>query len=163
LGLNLFILIVLVLASLWTVMTRSLLRSAVGLALVSALLTIIMFRLSSPIAAVFELSVCAGLISVLFVSVISLTQPLSQKEIIEHMKAKLSRFWLLPFIVVSVGIMLSLLSVKLRIKTPLPEQNTDVRFVLWYLRQFDILGQVIILLAGVFGVVILFREPKKNE
>lgn len=162
-GLNLLILSILVLAALWTVMTRSLLRSAVGLALVSALLTIIMFRLSSPIAAVFELSVCAGLISVLFVSVISLTQPLSQKEIIEHMKAKLSRFWLLPFIVVSVGIMLSLLSVKLRIKTPLPEQNTDVRFVLWYLRQFDILGQVIILLAGVFGVVILFREPKKNE
>ncbi len=161
-GLNLFILIILVLAALWTVMTRSLLRSAIGLATVSALLTIIMFRLNSPLAAVFELSVCAGLISVLFVSVISLTQPLSQKEVIEHMKAKLSRFWLLPFIVIAIGVMLSLISVKLKIKSPLPEQETDVRFVLWYLRQFDLLGQIIILLAGVFGVVILFREPKKN-
>jgi NADH-quinone oxidoreductase subunit J len=156
------ILVILIFAALWTVMARSLLRSAIGLALVSALLTMVMFRLNSPLAAVFELSVCAGLISVLFVSVISLTQPLSQKEIIEHMKAKLSRFWLLPFLVVTLGIMLSLISVKLNINAPAPEREGDVRFVLWYLRQFDLLGQIIILLAGVFGVVILFREPKKN-
>ena len=160
--LNLAILVILIFAALWTVMARSLLRSAIGLALVSALLTMVMFRLNSPLAAVFELSVCAWLISVLFVSVISLTQPLSQKEIIEHMKAKLRRFWLLPFLVVTLGIMLSLISVKLNINAPGPEREGDVRFVLWYLRQFDLLGQIIILLAGVFGVVILFREPKKN-
>jgi hypothetical protein len=78
------------------------------------------------------------------------------------MKAKLRRFWLLPFLVVTLGIMLSLISVKLNINAPAPEREGDVRFVLWYLRQFDLLGQIIILLAGVFGVVILFREPKKN-
>ena len=42
--------------------------------------TLILFLLKSPLAAVFELSVCAGLITVIFISVISLTNPLSQDE-----------------------------------------------------------------------------------
>jgi ethanolamine transporter EutH len=34
--------------------------------------------------------------------------------------------------------------------------------VLWYLRRLDLLGQIVILLAGAFGVVMLFKE-RKNE
>ena len=64
----------LVVSATWTVMTARLLRSAVGLAITSAILTILMFQLASPLAAVFELSVCAGLISAIFISTISLTQ-----------------------------------------------------------------------------------------
>ena len=70
--LEILILILLVVAALWTVMTRSLLRSAIGLALTSAILTLAIFRMNASLAAVFELSVCAGLIPVLFISVISL-------------------------------------------------------------------------------------------
>ena len=80
--LDIVILAVLLLTSLWTVMTRSILRSAMGLALTSVILAIVMFRLNSPLAAVFELSVCAGLISVLFVSTISITQPYTTEEIL---------------------------------------------------------------------------------
>ncbi len=159
---NLIILIVLIFAALWTVMTRSLIRSAIGLALTSAILTIIMFALNSPLAAVFELSVCAGLISVLFVSTISLTHPLTQQEVLQHMKDRLTRFWYLPVIVVVCGAILSLVSIKVNLKMPAPEAEKDVRIVLWSLRQFDILGQIIILLTGVFGVVILFREKNKK-
>ena len=65
-NLNIIILIILVIAALWAAMTRSLLRSAIGLALISLILTIIMFRLHSGLAAVFELSVCAGLIRSFF-------------------------------------------------------------------------------------------------
>jgi len=162
LQLNIFILICLLAASVWTVMTRSLLRSAIGLALVSAILTILMFNLNSPIAGVFELSVCAGLISVLFISTISLMEALTMKEVIDRMKERLRRFWLLPFIVISAGIMLSLFSLKFNLSLPLPEEQMDVRFVLWHARQLDVFAQVVILLAGVFGVVVLFAERKKE-
>lgn len=159
---DIVILVGLTLSALWTVMTRSLLRSAIGLALTSAVLTVVMFRLNSPLAAVFELSVCSGLISVVFISTISLTQPLTWEEIIQHMKDRLSRFWYLPVIVVAVGIILSFLKVKIGIVLPPEETEKDVRAVLWNLRHLDLIGQVIVLLAGVFGVVVLFREAEKK-
>lgn len=160
--LEVLILILLVISALWTVMTRSLLRSAIGLALTSAVLTLVIFRMKAPLAAVFELSVCAGLIPVLFISVISLTQAMTHKEIIEHMKARLLRFWGLPLVVIVLGIVLGLVSVSFKAKLPLPEIETDPRFVLWHLRQLDLLGQIIILFTGVFGVVVLFKERKKS-
>lgn len=160
--LDIVILLALILAALWTVMTRSLLRSAIGLALVSAILTILLFRFDSPLAAVFELSVCSGLISVVFISTISLTEPMTMKEVIKHMKDRLTRFWYLPFIVVIVGTALSLLDIRLNIKVPPPETQKDVREVLWNMRQLDLIGQVTILLAGVFGVAILFKEGRKK-
>lgn len=143
-------------------MTRSLLRSAIGLALTSVILTVIIFKLNSPLAAVFELSVCVGLISVLFVSVISLTQPYTHKEIIERMKSMFARFWFLPVIIIVVGIILVLMRINPKITLPTPQTQNDVRFVLWHLRQFDLMGQIIILLTGVFGVVILFKERNKS-
>lgn len=161
--LELLVLIFLVAVSAWTVMTRSLLRSAMGLALASAILTVIMFRMNANLAGVFELSVCAGLIPVLFISVISLTQPMTFKESMEHMKERLSRFWGLPLIVVVLGIVLVLLSLKFKaLPAPPQAEGEDVRFILWHLRQFDLLGQIIILFTGVFGVVILFKERSKR-
>ncbi len=161
--LNIILLFALVAASLWTVMTRSLLRSAIGLALTNVVLTIIIFRLNSPLAAVFELSVCAGLISVLFISTISLTHPLTKEEIMQHMKDRLARFWYLPVIVIIVGVTLSLMQVHPAIKLPAAEPVKDVREVIWNIRQVDLLGQMIALLVGVFGVVILFKRGQKNE
>ncbi len=161
-SLDFFILVLLVLAALWTVMTRSLLRSAIGLALTSAVLTIVMFRMRAPLAGVFELSVCAGLIPVLFISVISLTQPLTYKEILVHMKVRLKRFWALPLIVIILGIVLAFVSVKVKANVLLPANQTDARSLLWHLRQFDLLGQIIILFSGVIGVVVLFKERKKS-
>ncbi len=155
------ILIGLVTAALWTVLTRSLLRSAIGLALTSLFLSVLMFRLSAPFAAVFELSVCTGLISVVFVSAITLTHPLSRKQIMEHMKERLSRFGYLPLLVVAMGIALTLVSIEMNINLPASEKAHDVRFVLWNLRQVDLLGQTIIILAGVFSVVLLLKERKK--
>ena len=160
--LDIVILIILVLAVLWTAMSRSLIRSALGLALTSAILTIEMFRLNSPLAAVFELSVCSGLISVLFVSAISLTVPLTTKEVMQHMRARLSRFWYLPIILVAVAILFGLFHLKSDFRLPLPEAQDDVRRVFWGTRQMDLLGQIIILLSGVFAVIILFKEKRKD-
>lgn len=160
--LDILILIILILSALWTVMTRSLLRSAIGLALTSVIITILMFRLNSPLAAVFELSVCAGLISVLFISTISLTHPLSKQEVIRHMREKLARFWFLPVLLIVAGIVLSLTGIRPMLILPHPEAVKDARVVLWHTRQIDMFGQIVVLLTGVFGVVIFFKEQTKK-
>jgi NADH-quinone oxidoreductase subunit J len=145
-------------AALWAVMTRSLLRAAIALALTSAVVSVFIFRLGSPLAAVFELSVCSGLISVLFISTISITQSQTKEEKLTHMRERLRRFRFLPLVIVLTGVALSLLVVKFGGPLPGPEVQTDPRAVLWQERSLDMIGQVIILLAGAFGVVILFKE-----
>ena len=161
---DMMLLIMTVLAALWTVMGRSLLKAAMGLAITSALLAVIIFRLNSPLAAVFELSVCAGLITAIFVSTISLTKALTHKEILQASKDRFKRYWYLPVILVVIGIGLILIKVKqdFAIATP-PESVMDVRTMLWDSRRLDLLGQAIILIAGALGVVILFEENKKND
>ena len=159
---DIVILTALLLVSLWTVMTRSILRSAMGLALTSVILAIVMFRLNSPLAAVFELSVCAGLISVLFVSTISITQPYTTEEILKRMKDMFARFRFLPLIIIISGIALAFVNIRPAINLPAPEAIKDARVILWNSRGLDLMGQVLILLTGVFGIVILFKERLKK-
>src|SRR5208337_1411961 len=97
------ILIILVLAglvvsALLSVMIRSLIKAAVSLALASAFLSLLMYFLGAWIAAVIELSVCAGMITVVFISAISLTKPLTDEEVIIEAKSRMARFIYLPFI-----------------------------------------------------------------
>ena len=74
---DIFLLVFLLIAAVWTVMAARLLASVIGFAVTSAILTILIFRLNAPLAGVFELSVGAGLIPVLFVATIGLTQRLT--------------------------------------------------------------------------------------
>jgi len=66
--------IVVIACAIMAVSFKNLLFAAISLGALSAVLAIIFYRLSSPYAAVIELSVCAGLITALFVTVISLTR-----------------------------------------------------------------------------------------
>ncbi|MCX5666055.1 MAG: hypothetical protein NT036_03275 [Candidatus Omnitrophica bacterium] len=159
---DIILLTAMVVAASWTVMTRSLLKSTIGLAFTSAIITIIMFRLKSPLAAVFELSVCTGLITAVFVSTISLTKPLTHKEIIKLSKDRVKRFWYMPVIMLTVGAALISLKLPGDFKMPLKLAEGDVRSVLWNSRQLDIFGQIVVLLAGVFGIVLLFKERNKR-
>ena len=52
---------------------KDLIKSAIALGVSSGLLAAIFFILDAPFAAVFELSVCAGLITVLLLSAVSMT------------------------------------------------------------------------------------------
>lgn len=61
------------------VLARNLIRAAVALGIGSAALAALFFLLRAPYAGGFELSVGAGLISVLFVVAISLTESLEGK------------------------------------------------------------------------------------
>jgi NADH-quinone oxidoreductase subunit J len=160
---DLVLLIAMTLAALWTVMSRSLLKATIGLAVTSAVISILMFRLASPLAAVFELSVCAGLITVVFVSTISLTKPLTHKEIETISRNRIRRYiYLLPIVMVAAIILSSLKLTCRMMPVMAPAAVRDVREVLWSLRQFDMFGQVIMIILGALGVVILFRESKRD-
>ena len=158
---NLILLVCLLLASLWTVMTIRLIRAVVGLAITSAILSIIMFRLSSPLAAVFELSVCAGLISVIFVTTVSFTQRLTPDRLLVRKKEHLAKFWLLPVILVITGVLLYKYTKPADFAVLPSIQNEDVRYILWNKRHLDLLGQIAALLVAAVGVVVLFKEQKK--
>lgn len=163
LDLNFVLLTAMIVSAVWAVMTRSLLMSAVGLAVTSIILTMLMFNLGSPLAAVFELSVCAGLITVVFVSTISLTKPITRCELKEKTKNRIKRYWYLPVILVVLFVVLGFYMVYPEINFLGLYPSNDVRDVMWKLRTTDIMGQMIILLAGVFGVVVLFKERAKDD
>jgi NADH-quinone oxidoreductase subunit J len=154
----LFLLLILMsLAGLWAVMTSLLLRAAIALALTSAILTIIMFRLGAPLAGVFELSVCAGLISVVFISVISLTHRLPLQEYLKRRESRISRFIYLPFILLAAILVISFIHKPILVTLPAMGTITEVRSVMWDVRRLDLFGQIMVLLAGVYGVLILFK------
>jgi NADH-quinone oxidoreductase subunit J len=155
---NIILIAGLVIAGVWTVMTARLLRSVIGLAATSVILTIIMFQLDSPLAAVFELSVCAGLISAIFISSIGLTQRLTAEQLAVRRKERLPKFLLLPIILVLAGVALYQLHIPIDFHLQTAPTENDVRNIIWNLRHLDLLGQIVILLAGAFGVVALFKD-----
>jgi NADH-quinone oxidoreductase subunit J len=159
---TLILLGLIVFTALWTVQT-TLLRAAIGLAFVSVVLTLLMFEMGAPLAAVFELSVCAGLITVIFVSTISLTKRQKPVEAAASLRSHARRFR--PAVIFAAAAALPLLLGKPLldgISHPPPALET-VREVLWGARRMDLLGQLVMIFVGVFGVVILFREEKKKE
>jgi NADH-quinone oxidoreductase subunit J len=138
-----------------------LLRAILGLALTSVCVTVALFRLESPLAGVFELSVCAGLISAVFISTISLSKVETKQSIATLRAERTRRYFYLPLILLLVGIAIAQLDFP-AVK-PVTAVDKDVRLILWTERHLDLLGQVTVLLAGALGVAVLFKEPKKHE
>jgi len=115
----------------------------------------VLFIMGMQLAAVIELSVCAGLVTAVFASAISLTRPSDNARDSNRWK----RFLPLPFILLALvaGVLLLWPGTDLQI----PGGNfsdESAKEVLWDQRALDILGLALIILAGVLGVGVLFRE-----
>lgn len=149
-------------SSLLTVMIKDTLKAVIALAFVSAILTVIMFVLGAPLAAVFELSVCAGLVTVIFASTISLTGNPPADEQAEKKKKRLSRYVYLPIIIVVVIGILFIAQPALNFTLATPVAESTLQDTIWHVRNLDIAGQIIVILAGVFGVVVLLKEKLKK-
>jgi len=141
-----------------------LLQAAIALLVSSLGLGIIMFNLGAPLAGAFELSVGAGLIMILFVNAISLTRLITEEEMYERTKDHYKRFAFLPVLVVLIGLLMfhyqdfwasGLSFIK-------QAETETVGEILWKSRGLDLIGQIIVLFVGVYGVAILFRRRKPN-
>ncbi len=153
----------LVVSAALSAMIRSLVKAAIALALTSALLSAVMFLMNAPLAAVFELSVCAGLITVVFISGISMTRVHSKETLAEKQKERRRRFYALPALLVALGaILLAVFWPHVTELIPVASvaPSGTAQQVLWEKRQTDLIGQIAIILAGVFGVLVFFKEDE---
>jgi len=158
----LVLLILLMISALLVVVSSRLLIAAISLAATSIIVTILMFLMDSPLAAVFELSICAGLITVIIMTTINFVKPLTQEDILKTRKRRFKRYIALPIILVLIGLLISIVIKPISLKMPEIIKEVNVLNVLWNFRQADLLGQAILLLTGVFGILVLFREEQKK-
>lgn len=130
---------------------KYLLESATWLAGLSALLSLTLYRLGAQTIAVIELSVGAGLVTVLFVFAISI--------IGENTISMPSRMpvGLMVLLCMCVGVLQSLMVI------PLPEpqsaaESATFAETLWEQRGLDVAGQMIMIFAGAITMLWLLRE-----
>ncbi len=141
------------LCALQAIHSKRLLISALWLAALSALLSILFYILGAEQVAVIELSVGAGLVTVLFVFAINVAgdQELKGRDIIP-----------IPFAagLVLIGILL-LIRFIVPLEPPL-RTSRSVSFVetLWGLRGLDMLVQIVLIFSGVLGLLRILAEAK---
>jgi NADH-quinone oxidoreductase subunit J len=142
------------------VMLRSLLKSAIALAASSIALGVIMYELGSLWAALFEISVCSGLVTVILISAVSLSN--TDKKYIEKLYEDKKRMFLLPIILIISGVVLVVVALSsgfsLPAGSPLADAANNFREILWNNRQADVWGQISVVVTGAVAVVVLFRE-----
>ena len=152
-----------VLLSIGCCIFKDLLYVADSLATISGILALVLFMFGANIAGVFELSVCAGLITVLFVSTVSLTKDSDQKA-----ESKVPAYFLPVVLLLLVGADIFIVqalagALAPAAAAPLAAGEPTFQQVFWSQRTGDILGQVSLILVGVFGILTLFRVTKETH
>lgn len=128
-----------------------LLSAALWLAGVSALLAILFFRLGAPQVAVIELSVGAGLVTVLFVFAINVAgdEPIVARSLLP---------WpLAAALALGAAALLGWLALPLSGAEGMMAQR-PLSAILWQERGLDMMGQVVIIFCGVIGMLGLLAE-----
>jgi uncharacterized MnhB-related membrane protein len=138
-----------------SILAKRLLISAVGLALTSALVALMIFLLGAPQIAVIELSVGAGLVTVLFVFAINI----AGEEVID-VKSILPKplVWGCVILACGLAIFLVLRAAGFVQFPTIGEQVPAV--ILWEERYLDILLQTVLIFAGVLSVIGLLSHAK---
>jgi uncharacterized MnhB-related membrane protein len=144
------------LCALQAVRSSRLLLSALWLASASALTALLMYLLGAPEVAVIELSVGAGLVTVLFVFAINIAG-----EEVTDLRALVPRplAWLAALGAVGLGAWMAMPGLRAP-AGPLPEAPFAV--VLWEQRALDVLLQVVLFMGGVLGVLGLLAERRAH-
>lgn len=143
----------------FSVLGRHLINSALSLAAVSAACGVLMYVLGAHTAAIFEISVCSGLVTVIFISAVSLSNGDRQASAPEK------RAHLLPVILIGIGAVLMIAAMltgfSLGAHSPVGSASTFDN-VFWETRQADIFGQMIAIIAGASAIVVFFKESEKQ-
>ena len=149
---------VIIISAIWTAMSSRLLRSGIALAVTSALIAVAIYRMNSPIAAIFELSVCAGLIPVIFITTISFTHRLTQGEVKARQRHRIAKYWFLPAMAIIAGVVLALKKIGIDATAPVNTNPANFGQVMWGERHLDLVGQIAVLLTGALGVAVFFKK-----
>jgi NADH:ubiquinone oxidoreductase subunit 6 (subunit J) len=135
-----------------------LLYSAMWLAGTSALIALLMYMLGAPEAAVIELSVGAGLVTVIFVFAINIAGD-------ETFKGRALIPKPLSILLIAIAVLLIGWFTLPALNTPLAE-SVNVPFVaqtLWEDRNLDILLQSVMIFTGTLGILGLLSEPREKK
>ena len=160
------LLVSLVVCAILCIVRPNLIKAAIWMAVMSALLALVMFLLDAPLAAAFELSVCAGLIPVIFISASSMTKITSREEQAEKDKARKRRFVLLPIVLITLATVLAFVLwphvITLLSGIASGTQGTTPQQILWEKRQIDLVGQIVIVLLGVYADLVFFKGVREK-
>jgi len=133
----------------------SLLNVTIWLACVSALTSVMLYLLGAPEVAVIELSVGAGLVTVLFVFAFSITGEVTIDE--------------LTMIPRPLAVLLTLVAIVLLGWFTLPVgmsattgDGATFAAILWQERGLDVLVQVVLIFAGVMGLLGLLADTRST-
>jgi NADH:ubiquinone oxidoreductase subunit 6 (subunit J) len=158
--LHIALLVGLLLFSAAAVLFRDLLRSAISLAVASLFLGIIFFLMKAPYVGAFEISVVAGLITVLFIVTIALTK--TEGGVRESRAAG----WAFPVVFIIFLIIDFIVTRSLLGRVPTLESAAEAGTfgeALWKARTFDLVGQIGVIFAGVLSVLALFRKRDNDD
>lgn len=151
------LLALMVLAALFVVFSRDLLYAVISLGLLSVFTSILFYSLGSPYASILELSIGAGLITILFMATISLVEQPKRGKGKMFGLTYLNVLGVAVIAVVALWVGLSLvkgdapsLSAALVPPGTLPE-------ILWGDRLLDVFGLGIIIFSAAIGMGVLFR------
>ncbi len=139
-----------------SIRTRQLLISAVWLAFVSALLSVLLYLYGAPIVAVIELSVGAGLVTVFFVFSVAIAGEDAVR--VRSLVPKPLGFGLPILLALLLAWYLSTPVVSVGSSAGMAEPTLSV--VLWDQRGLDMLVQVVILFSGTLGILGLLAETR---
>jgi uncharacterized MnhB-related membrane protein len=132
-----------------------LLVAALWLAGASALTALMMFRLGAPEVAVIELSVGAGLVTVLFVFAINIAgeePPVALRSLVPTPLAVIA-----ALSAVGLGAVMALPNLRVESAVVQPDRFAKV---LWEHRSLDVLLQVVLLIGGVLAVLGLLTQGR---
>ncbi len=135
------------------VRAKRLISSTLWLAGVSALLSVTIYLLGAPQVAVIELSVGAGLVTVLFVFAIGVAG--EDLRSLNPLVPKPVSWGLVGVAVLLLGWLI--LPTKL---AQLPALEEPLPAVLWQQRGLDVLVQIVLIFSGVLGLLGLLAESK---
>ena len=142
----------------FSVLSRHLINAAIALAAVSAACGVLMYVLGAHTAAIFEISVCSGLVTVIFISAVSLSNGDKQASAPEK------RAHLLPIILIAIGAVLMIGAGLSGFSLGTPGQIASTATfdnVFWETRQADIFGQMVAIIAGASAIVVFFKEREE--
>jgi NADH:ubiquinone oxidoreductase subunit 6 (subunit J) len=150
---NIILVIAAVIFAIQSIRARRLIVSALWLAGTSALLSLIFYLLGAYLVAVIELSVGAGLVTVLFVFAISI----AGEEGVE-LRSLVPKA-LGGVLALLAAILLGWLSLPAGASRP-PAVEAGISEMIWQVRGLDILVQVVLIFSGVLGLLGLLAEEK---